>query len=186
MSRHPIWNRKSWINKMRLFGSLLCPHFIVHATGNENVQFQLWLFRVCRRTYYISASAPRTEVTHGGKEFDQGELRRRSFSSITGIKRFYYYLAGFAHSVLTNLNQASHGKQSHYNRSAGMYSLDVVHISRVQVDQHAGWAGITRPGKIYCLYPSSIYLYSLAGSVLYLKSFLTSTSWSLISWALRN
>ncbi|VAH94346.1 unnamed protein product [Triticum turgidum subsp. durum] len=74
-------------------------------------------------------------------------------------------------------------KQRQYNPSTGMYSLDVVEISRVQADQRAGRAGRTRPGKCYRLYPSSIYQKefleatipeiqrtSLAGSVLYLKS----------------
>ncbi|KAK9120032.1 hypothetical protein Scep_018125 [Stephania cephalantha] len=74
-------------------------------------------------------------------------------------------------------------KQRQYNPSTGMYSLDVVRISRVQADQRAGRAGRTRPGKCYRLYPSTIYWEelpevtvpeiqrsSLAGSVLYLKS----------------
>lgn len=74
-------------------------------------------------------------------------------------------------------------KQRQYNPSSGMYSLDVVQISRVQADQRAGRAGRTRPGKCYRLYPMSIYQKefleatvpeiqrsSLAGSVLYLKS----------------
>ncbi|AQL01661.1 putative pre-mRNA-splicing factor ATP-dependent RNA helicase DEAH4 [Zea mays] len=74
-------------------------------------------------------------------------------------------------------------KQRQYNPSSGMYSLDVVQISRVQADQRAGRAGRTRPGKCYRLYPISIYQNefleatvpeiqrsSLAGSVLYLKS----------------
>ncbi|XP_006664827.1 probable pre-mRNA-splicing factor ATP-dependent RNA helicase DEAH4 [Oryza brachyantha] len=74
-------------------------------------------------------------------------------------------------------------KQRQYNPSSGMYSLDVVQISRVQADQRAGRAGRTRPGKCYRLYPMSIYQNefleatipeiqrsSLAGSVLYLKS----------------
>nr|CAB3489759.1 unnamed protein product [Digitaria exilis] len=74
-------------------------------------------------------------------------------------------------------------KQRQYNPSTGMYSLDVVQISRVQADQRAGRAGRTRPGKCYRLYPMSIYQKefleatvpeiqrsSLAGSVLYLKS----------------
>ncbi|KAK3119988.1 hypothetical protein QOZ80_9AG0679070 [Eleusine coracana subsp. coracana] len=74
-------------------------------------------------------------------------------------------------------------KQRQYNPSSGMYSLDVVQISRVQADQRAGRAGRTRPGKCYRLYPISLYQKefleatipeiqrsSLAGSVLYLKS----------------
>lgn len=74
-------------------------------------------------------------------------------------------------------------KQRQYNPSTGMYSLDVVQISRVQADQRAGRAGRTRPGKCYRLYPSSVYneelldatipeiqRSSLAGTVLYLKS----------------
>nr|CAD1833508.1 unnamed protein product [Ananas comosus var. bracteatus] len=74
-------------------------------------------------------------------------------------------------------------KQRQYNPSSGMYSLDIVHISRVQADQHAGRAGRTRPGKCYRLYPASVYSEefldatvpeiqrsSLAGTVLYLKS----------------
>ncbi|XAR48163.1 RNA helicase [Bertholletia excelsa] len=74
-------------------------------------------------------------------------------------------------------------KQRQYNPSTGMYSLDVVQISRVQADQRAGRAGRTCPGKCYRLYPSIIYheefldatvpeiqRSSLAGSVLYLKS----------------
>lgn len=74
-------------------------------------------------------------------------------------------------------------KQRQYNPSTGMYSLDVVPISRVQANQRAGRAGRTRPGKCYRLYPSIVYTddfldatvpeiqrSSLAGSVLYLKS----------------
>ncbi|KAJ8747275.1 hypothetical protein K2173_013101 [Erythroxylum novogranatense] len=74
-------------------------------------------------------------------------------------------------------------KQRQYNPSTGMYSLDVVQISKVQANQRAGRAGRTRPGKCYRLYPSRVYQEefldvtvpeiqrsSLAGSVLYLKS----------------
>ncbi|CAN0896183.1 Probable pre-mRNA-splicing factor ATP-dependent RNA helicase DEAH4 [Linum grandiflorum] len=74
-------------------------------------------------------------------------------------------------------------KQRQYNPSTGMYSLDVVQISKVQANQRAGRAGRTRPGKCYRLYPSSVYQdelldvtvpeiqrTSLAGTVLYLKS----------------
>ncbi|XP_078434276.1 RNA helicase family protein isoform X2 [Wolffia australiana] len=74
-------------------------------------------------------------------------------------------------------------KQRQYNPSTGMYSLDVVQISRVQADQRAGRAGRTQPGKCYRLYPYKTYLEefldatipeiqrsSLAGTVLYLKS----------------
>ncbi|KAF0897298.1 hypothetical protein E2562_035582 [Oryza meyeriana var. granulata] len=74
-------------------------------------------------------------------------------------------------------------KQRQYNPLSGMYSLDIVQISRVQADQRAGRAGRTRPGECYRLYPISIYQKefleatipeiqrsSLAGSVLYLKS----------------
>ncbi|KAL3504452.1 hypothetical protein ACH5RR_034293 [Cinchona calisaya] len=74
-------------------------------------------------------------------------------------------------------------KQRQYNPSTGMYSLDVVQISKVQANQRAGRAGRTRPGKCYRLYPSMVYhddfldatipeiqRSSLAGSVLYLKS----------------
>ncbi|CAI9116556.1 OLC1v1017738C1 [Oldenlandia corymbosa var. corymbosa] len=74
-------------------------------------------------------------------------------------------------------------KQRHYNPSTGMYSLDVVQISKVQANQRAGRAGRTRPGKCFRLYPSIVYQddfldvtipeiqrSSLAGSVLYLKS----------------
>nr|GMD95844.1 probable pre-mRNA-splicing factor ATP-dependent RNA helicase DEAH4 isoform X1 [Ipomoea batatas] len=74
-------------------------------------------------------------------------------------------------------------KQRQYNPSSGMYSLDVVQISKVQANQRAGRAGRTRPGKCYRLYPSMIYhddfldatvpeiqRSSLAGAVLYLKS----------------
>ncbi|CAK9137321.1 unnamed protein product [Ilex paraguariensis] len=74
-------------------------------------------------------------------------------------------------------------KQRQYNPSTGMYSLDVVPISKVQANQRAGRAGRTCPGKCYRLYPSMVYhddfldatvpeiqRSSLAGSVLYLKS----------------
>lgn len=74
-------------------------------------------------------------------------------------------------------------KQRQYNPSSGMYSLDVVQISKVQADQRAGRAGRTGPGKCYRLYPSRLYneefadatipeiqRSSLAGTVLYLKS----------------
>ncbi|KAH9303077.1 hypothetical protein KI387_014660, partial [Taxus chinensis] len=74
-------------------------------------------------------------------------------------------------------------KQRQYNPGTGMYSLDVVQISRVQADQRAGRAGRTRPGKCYRLYPFSVYEHellettipeiqrsSLAAAVLHLKS----------------
>ncbi|KAI4343371.1 hypothetical protein L6164_010728 [Bauhinia variegata] len=74
-------------------------------------------------------------------------------------------------------------KQRQYNPSTGMYSLDIVQISKVQANQRAGRAGRTRPGTCYRLYPSRVYhdefldvtvpeiqRSSLAGSVLYLKS----------------
>ncbi|KAK7368456.1 hypothetical protein VNO80_10482 [Phaseolus coccineus] len=74
-------------------------------------------------------------------------------------------------------------KQRQYNPSSGMYSLDVVQISKVQANQRAGRAGRTCPGKCYRLYPSHVYndefldvtvpeiqRSSLAGCVLYLKS----------------
>ncbi|XP_010549283.1 PREDICTED: probable pre-mRNA-splicing factor ATP-dependent RNA helicase DEAH4 isoform X2 [Tarenaya hassleriana] len=74
-------------------------------------------------------------------------------------------------------------KQRQYNPSTGMYSLDVVQISKVQANQRVGRAGRTRPGKCYRLYPTAVYRddfldatipeiqrTSLAGSVLYLKS----------------
>lgn len=74
-------------------------------------------------------------------------------------------------------------KQRQYNPSTGMYSLDIVQISKVQANQRAGRAGRTRPGKCYRLYSSEVYQEelldvtvpeiqrsSLAGSVLYLKS----------------
>eukprot|EP01018_Ginkgo_biloba_P031799 Gb_15844 [translate_table: standard] len=75
-------------------------------------------------------------------------------------------------------------KQRQYNPITGMYSLDVVQISRVQADQRAGRAGRTCPGKCYRLYPLSVYEHellevtvpeiqrsSLAATVLHLKSF---------------
>ncbi|ESQ34073.1 hypothetical protein EUTSA_v10006961mg [Eutrema salsugineum] len=74
-------------------------------------------------------------------------------------------------------------KQRQYNPSSGMYSLDVIQISKVQANQRAGRAGRTRPGKCYRLYPFAVFRddfldatvpeiqrTSLAGSVLYLKS----------------
>ncbi|XP_022846526.1 probable pre-mRNA-splicing factor ATP-dependent RNA helicase DEAH4 isoform X3 [Olea europaea var. sylvestris] len=74
-------------------------------------------------------------------------------------------------------------KQRQYNPSTGMYSLDVVQISKVQANQRSGRAGRTRPGRCYRLYPSMVYeddfldatipeiqRSSLAGTVLYLKS----------------
>uniref|UniRef100_A0A1J3ISA6 RNA helicase n=1 Tax=Noccaea caerulescens TaxID=107243 RepID=A0A1J3ISA6_NOCCA len=74
-------------------------------------------------------------------------------------------------------------KQRQYNPSSGMYSLDVIQISKVQANQRAGRAGRTRPGKCYRLYPMAVFRddfldatipeiqrTSLAGSVLYLKS----------------
>ncbi|KAG6757239.1 hypothetical protein POTOM_037545 [Populus tomentosa] len=74
-------------------------------------------------------------------------------------------------------------KQRQYNPSTGMYSLDIIQISKVQANQRAGRAGRTRPGKCYRLYSSEVYQEefldvtvpeiqrsSLAGSVLYLKS----------------
>nr|GEZ23481.1 probable pre-mRNA-splicing factor ATP-dependent RNA helicase DEAH4 [Tanacetum cinerariifolium] len=42
-------------------------------------------------------------------------------------------------------------KQRQYNLSTGIYSLDVVEISRVQANQRAGRAGRTRPGNVLYL-----------------------------------
>jgi len=74
-------------------------------------------------------------------------------------------------------------KQKEYNPRAGMDSLGIVPISRVQATQRAGRAGRTRPGICYRLYtkkrfdrdmPSEtvpeIQRTSLVGSTLYLKS----------------
>ncbi|XVE92183.1 hypothetical protein REPUB_Repub01dG0075100 [Reevesia pubescens] len=74
-------------------------------------------------------------------------------------------------------------KKQQLNPETGMHSLDVVQISKLQANQHAGRAGRTRSGKCYWLYPSRVYndefldvtvpkiqRSSLVGRVLYLKS----------------
>ncbi|GJN28016.1 hypothetical protein PR202_gb16096 [Eleusine coracana subsp. coracana] len=94
-----------------------------------------------------------------------------------------YCIFDFAPCTLPFVIDCGYVKQRQYNPSSGMYSLDVVQISRVQADQRAGRAGRTRPGKCYRLYPISLYQKefleatipeiqrsSLAGSVLYLRS----------------
>ncbi|KAK1403211.1 RNA helicase [Heracleum sosnowskyi] len=116
------------------------------------------------------------------------ELQIRVFSPPPPNCRRFIVATNIAETSLTvdgvvYVVDSGYVKQRHYIPSTGMYSLDVVQISRVQADQRAGRAGRTRPGKCYRLYPSIIYneeflgatipeiqRSSLAGSVLYLKS----------------
>ncbi|KMZ67774.1 putative ATP-dependent RNA helicase [Zostera marina] len=116
------------------------------------------------------------------------EMQVRVFSQAPSNCRRFIVATNIAETSLTvdgvvYVIDSGYVKQRQYNPSTGMYSLDIVQISRVQADQRAGRAGRTRPGKCYRLYPSEIYLEefldatipeiqrsSLAGSVLYLKS----------------
>ncbi|KAK1570571.1 hypothetical protein Q3G72_003925 [Acer saccharum] len=116
------------------------------------------------------------------------ELQVRVFSPPPPNCRRFIVSTNIAETSLTvdgvvYVIDAGYVKQRQYNPSTGMYSLDVVQISKVQANQRAGRAGRTRPGKCYRLYPSKVYQdefldvsvpeiqrSSLAGSVLYLKS----------------
>lgn len=116
------------------------------------------------------------------------ELQVRVFSPPPPNCRRFIVATNIAETSLTvdgvvYVIDTGYVKQRQYNPSTGMYSLDVVQISRVQANQRAGRAGRTRPGKCYRLYPSTVYheefleatipeiqRTSLAGSVLYLKS----------------
>lgn len=116
------------------------------------------------------------------------EIQVRVFSQAPPNCRRFIVATNIAETSLTvdgvvYVIDSGYVKQRQYNPSTGMYSLDIVQISRVQADQRAGRAGRTRPGKCYRLYPLDIYLEefldatipeiqrsSLAGSVLYLKS----------------
>lgn len=116
------------------------------------------------------------------------EMQVRVFSPAPPNCRRFIVATNIAETSLTvdgvvYVIDSGYVKQRQYNPSTGMYSLDIVQISRVQADQRAGRAGRTRPGKCYRLYPASLYLEefldatvpeiqrtSLAGSVLYLKS----------------
>ncbi|GMY26470.1 probable pre-mRNA-splicing factor ATP-dependent RNA helicase DEAH4 [Fagus crenata] len=116
------------------------------------------------------------------------ELQVRVFSPSPPNCRRFIVATNIAETSLTvdgvvYVIDSGYVKQRQYNPSTGMYSLDVVQISKVQANQRAGRAGRTRPGKCYRLYPSILYhddfldvtvpeiqRSSLAGSVLYLKS----------------
>lgn len=116
------------------------------------------------------------------------ELQVRVFSPPPPNCRRFIVATNIAETSLTvdgvvYVIDSGYVKQRQYNPSTGMYSLDVVQISKVQANQRAGRAGRTRPGKCYRLYPSILYnddflnvtvpeilRSSLAGSVLYLKS----------------
>lgn len=116
------------------------------------------------------------------------ELQVRVFSPPPPNCRRFIVSTNIAETSLTvdgvvYVIDAGYVKQRQYNPATGMYSLDVVQISKVQANQRAGRAGRTRPGKCYRLYPSTVYndefldatipeiqRTSLAGSVLYLKS----------------
>ncbi|GLT38403.1 hypothetical protein SLA2020_126590 [Shorea laevis] len=116
------------------------------------------------------------------------ELQVRVFSPPPPNCRRFIVATNIAETSLTvdgvvYVIDAGYVKQRQYNPATGMYSLDVVQISKVQANQRAGRAGRTRPGKCYRLYPSRVYndefidvtvpeiqRSSLDGSVLYLKS----------------
>ncbi|KAL5800658.1 hypothetical protein ACOSQ3_032290 [Xanthoceras sorbifolium] len=116
------------------------------------------------------------------------EMQVRVFSAPPPNCRRFIVSTNIAETSLTvdgvvYVIDAGYVKQRQYIPSTGMYSLDVVQISKVQANQRAGRAGRTRPGKCYRLYPSKVYQdefldvtvpeiqrSSLAGSVLYLKS----------------
>ncbi|XP_022132197.1 probable pre-mRNA-splicing factor ATP-dependent RNA helicase DEAH4 isoform X1 [Momordica charantia] len=116
------------------------------------------------------------------------ELQVRVFSRPPPNCRRFIVATNIAETSLTvdgvvYVIDSGYVKQRQYNPSTGMYSLDVVQISKVQANQRAGRAGRTLPGKCYRLYTSMDYQEefldvtvpeiqrsSLAGSVLYLKS----------------
>lgn len=116
------------------------------------------------------------------------EMQVRVFSPPPPSCRRFIVATNIAETSLTvdgvvYVIDSGYVKQRQYNPSTGMYSLDVMQISRVQANQRAGRAGRTRPGKCYRLYTSVVYhdefleatvpeiqRTSLAGSVLYLKS----------------
>ncbi|KAH9613394.1 hypothetical protein KSS87_012375 [Heliosperma pusillum] len=116
------------------------------------------------------------------------ELQVRVFSPPPPNCRRFIVATNIAETSLTvdgvvYVIDTGYVKQRQYNPATGMYSLDVMQISRVQANQRAGRAGRTRPGKCYRLYPFEVYSEefmeaavpeiqrtSLAGSVLYLKS----------------
>ncbi|TYJ43288.1 hypothetical protein E1A91_A03G143000v1 [Gossypium mustelinum] len=116
------------------------------------------------------------------------EMQVRAFSPPPPNCRHFIVATNIAETSLTvdgvvYVIDSGYVKQRQYNPATGMYSLDVVQISKVQANQRAGRAGRTRPGKCYRLYPSRVYhddfldvtvpeiqRSSLAGSVLYLKS----------------
>ncbi|KAG2706688.1 hypothetical protein I3843_05G103400 [Carya illinoinensis] len=110
--------------------------------------------------------------------FSPPPLNCRRFIVATNIAETSLTVDGVVYVI-----DSGYVKQRQYNPSTGMYSLDVVQISKVQANQRAGRAGRTCPGKCYRLYPSTAYheefldvtvpeiqRSSLAGSVLYLKS----------------
>ncbi|KAJ6801817.1 putative pre-mRNA-splicing factor ATP-dependent RNA helicase DEAH4 [Iris pallida] len=116
------------------------------------------------------------------------EMQVRVFSPAPPNCRRFIVATNIAETSLTvdgvvYVIDSGYVKQRQYNPSTGMYSLDVVQISRVQADQRTGRAGRTCPGKCYRLYPAVVYneefldatvpeiqRSSLAGTVLYLKS----------------
>ncbi|GAB2214360.1 hypothetical protein Droror1_Dr00018703 [Drosera rotundifolia] len=116
------------------------------------------------------------------------EMQMRVFSPAPPNCRRFIVATNIAETSLTvdgvvYVIDSGYVKQRQYNPSTGMYSLEVVPISRVQADQRKGRAGRTRPGKCYRLYTAAVYKEelldatvpeilrsSLAGSVLYLKS----------------
>ncbi|KAM7269014.1 hypothetical protein ACFE04_024511 [Oxalis oulophora] len=116
------------------------------------------------------------------------ELQVRVFSPPPPNCRRFIVTTNIAETSLTvdgvvYVIDSGYVKQRQYNPTSGMYSLDVVQISKVQANQRAGRAGRTRPGRCYRLYPSMVYQdnfldvtvpeiqrTSLGGSVLYLKS----------------
>lgn len=116
------------------------------------------------------------------------EMQVRVFSPAPPNCRRFIVATNIAETSLTvdgvvYVIDSGYVKQRQYNPSTGMYSLDVVQISRVQADQRTGRAGRTCPGKCYRLYPADVYneefldatvpeiqRSSLAGTVLYLKS----------------
>uniref|UniRef100_A0A803M6S3 RNA helicase n=1 Tax=Chenopodium quinoa TaxID=63459 RepID=A0A803M6S3_CHEQI len=116
------------------------------------------------------------------------ELQVRVFNPPPSNCRRFIVATNIAETSLTvdgvvYVIDSGYVKQRQYNPQTGMYSLDIVQISRVQANQRAGRAGRTCPGKCYRLYSSIVYKddfmeaavpeiqrTSLAGSVLYLKS----------------
>ncbi|KAF8390610.1 hypothetical protein HHK36_025137 [Tetracentron sinense] len=155
-----------------LHGSL--PPEMQASWGFEEQFDEVGLVRTCN----IKGNVTYTWLVLGVRVFSPAPANCRRFIVATNIAETSLTVDGVVYVI-----DSGYVKQRQYNPSTGMYSLDIVQISRVQANQRAGRAGRTCPGKCYRLYPSAVYheefadvtvpeiqRSSLAGSVLYLKS----------------